>query len=267
MFEAIVNRTYHAVSWQKIPWDDPDFSRRMLREHLTQEHDAASRRATIIDQQVAWIHENVLAAKPALVLDLGCGPGLYTARLAALGHTCTGIDFSPASIEYARQHSPCTYRQGDVRAVPFGEGYDMAMMIYGELNTFIVADAQLILDKAFAALKPGGALVLEPHTYDGVARIGSQPRSWYSAAAGLFSEQPYLCLQEAFFDDNCAVSRHYVIDAETGAVTPYASMLRAYTEADYRRLLQNFRDVTFYPSLANDADQEYLCAITARKPE
>ena len=28
----------------KIPWDEPEFSARMLREHLSQEHDAASRR-------------------------------------------------------------------------------------------------------------------------------------------------------------------------------------------------------------------------------
>ena len=30
--------------WQgayEIPWDDPDFSRRMLAEHLTQDHDVA----------------------------------------------------------------------------------------------------------------------------------------------------------------------------------------------------------------------------------
>ena len=38
----------------------------------------------------------------ARVLDLGCGPGLYTTRLAKLGHTCVGIDFSPASIAYAK---------------------------------------------------------------------------------------------------------------------------------------------------------------------
>ena len=29
----------------------------------------------------------------------------YCQRLAAQGHTCTGIDFSPASIEYARREA------------------------------------------------------------------------------------------------------------------------------------------------------------------
>src|SRR6266542_3437561 len=81
-----------------IPWHEPAFSARMLAEHLSQAHDAASRRAATIDRQVAWIHEAVLRGRPTRILDLGCGPGLYTGRLARLGHTCVGIDYSPAAI-------------------------------------------------------------------------------------------------------------------------------------------------------------------------
>ena len=43
----------------KIPWDDPDFSRRMLAEHLSQEHDLASRKREMIRTQVQWIHEHI----------------------------------------------------------------------------------------------------------------------------------------------------------------------------------------------------------------
>ena len=267
MLTNIVNRTQTIGDWQKIPWDDPDFSRRMLQEHLTQAHDAASRRTSIIEQQVGWIHAQVLANQPSNILDLGCGPGLYTERLARLGHRCTGIDFSPASIDYARQHSDCTYLQGDLREADFGSGCDLVLLIFGELNTFTADDAQLILDKAFNALKPGGALLLEPHTYEFVERIGHEPPSWYSAPSGLFSEQPYICLQESFFEAPCAVTRHYVIDAATGRTTTYGSSLRGYTEADYRHLLRRFEAVTFYPTLANDRELGNLCAIVARKPE
>ena len=31
------------VEGRTIPWDDPGFSQRMLREHLSQQHDGASR--------------------------------------------------------------------------------------------------------------------------------------------------------------------------------------------------------------------------------
>jgi 2-polyprenyl-3-methyl-5-hydroxy-6-metoxy-1,4-benzoquinol methylase len=72
----------------------------------------------------AWIHEHLLEGKPSSILDLGCGPGFYSHRLAARGHRCHGIDFGPASIEYAQQHDPspsqCTFALGDIRHAPFG---------------------------------------------------------------------------------------------------------------------------------------------------
>ena len=37
----------------QIPWDDADFSRRMLAEHLSQDHALASRRTEWIDRQAA----------------------------------------------------------------------------------------------------------------------------------------------------------------------------------------------------------------------
>lgn len=45
---------------KKIPWDDPEFSARMLSEHLSQNHNAASRRTDKIDQHTSWIHHHIL---------------------------------------------------------------------------------------------------------------------------------------------------------------------------------------------------------------
>jgi len=104
----LVMRSPKPTPWaegETIPWSDPGFSARMLQEHLSQVHDEGSRRFEIIDRQVAWVHEQVLGGRPARVLDLACGPGLYTSRLAKLGHTCVGIDFAPASIGYAAERA------------------------------------------------------------------------------------------------------------------------------------------------------------------
>ncbi len=111
----------------------------MLKEHLSQEHDAASRRFEIIDGNVGWIHRQILAGKPSKILDLGCGPGLYCSRLAALGHRSWGVDFSPASIDFAKKdaeqkNQACQYTLGDIRQVDFGQGYDLVMLIFGEFN-------------------------------------------------------------------------------------------------------------------------------------
>src|SRR5512133_1170729 len=95
------------VPWQErdnLPWDEPAFSERMLKEHLDQSHGAASRRMVEIRAQVeamtVW-----LQLKPGhRLFDVTCGPGLYAAEFAYRGLTVSGIDFSPASVRYAREH-------------------------------------------------------------------------------------------------------------------------------------------------------------------
>lgn len=275
----VVSRQPSPEPWSEgetIPWHDPAFSRRMLKEHLSQEHDHASRRFETVDRHVRWIHGELLAGRPGRILDLACGPGLYSSRLARLGHECLGIDYSPASIEYARDEAAreglsCRYLLEDVRRAEYGEGFSLAMLIYGEFNVFSPGNAATILQKACRALVPGGLLLLEPHPYDYVERLGRAPAGWYSAEGGLFSERPHLYLQENHWDEGrrAATTRYYIVDAATGEVTRHAGSMQAYADDDYRALLgaQGFRDVRFYPALAPAEGQARsdLIAIVAAK--
>jgi SAM-dependent methyltransferase len=275
----IVHRERAPQPWaegEKIPWNEPGFSRRMLKEHLSQEHDAASRRFEIIDTHVKWIHTQVLKGDPTRILDLGCGPGLYTNRLARLGHRCVGIDFSPASIAYAREQAEaarlnCTYIQQDIRTADYGDEYGLVMSIFGEFNVFRPEEARGILEKACRALVPKGFLLLEPHTFEAVVKIGEEPSSWYSAQKGLFSEAPHLCLQENFWnaEDSVAIIRYYVIDAATGEVARHSSSTQAYTNQEYRSLLAEcgFGEPVFYSSLGGDAGNPEgdLIAVLSQK--
>jgi SAM-dependent methyltransferase len=275
----IVRRNAQPGPWAEgdnIPWHEPGFSQRMLREHLTQAHDAASRRAPRIDAQVRWIQTHLLHERPKRILDLGCGPGLYASRLARLGHTCLGIDYSPASIAHARQEAEreglsCRYVLEDIRQADYGSGHDLAMLIYGEFNIFRPSDIRAILHKAHGALKEGGLLLLEPHTPEAVEAQGHGPSDWYATSGGLFSERPHLCLTDRHWDTDTetATIRYYVVDAASGDVTRYAQTFQSYTREAYAAILQKcgFAEVTFYPSLlgAVDPDEPYLLAIVARK--
>lgn len=254
----VVQREMVPKPWEegeKIPWNDPAFSRRMLKEHLSQKHDAASRRTATIKKHVDWIDSFVLDGKLSRILDLGCGPGLYCARLAALGHACHGIDFSPASIEYAVKNAPegCTYTLGDIRSTDFGSGYDLVLLIFGEFNVFRPGDARLILEKASAALNQGGKLLLEVSTFDTVYELGNQPATWYSAKNELFAEEPHLCLMESFWDEaqNVATERYYIVEAASGEVTRYAASTQAYENEELAKLVleAGFLAPVFYPSL------------------
>ncbi len=275
----IIQRESPPVPWtegEKIPWNDPGFSQRMLREHLSQDHDAASRRFEIVDGHVEWIHYNILAGAPSSILDLGCGPGLYSSRLATLGHRCQGIDFSPASIEYAKVNAEqknltCQYTLGDIRETDYGQGYDLAMLIFGEFNVFRAHDARLILEKAYQALDDNGIILLEPHTFEAVQMIGEQPASWYSSEAGLFSETPHLYLYESFWIEEIqvAIERYFILDQFSNQISRYSATVQAYRENDYQELLQEsgFRDVNIFSSLLGTPDEvhQHLFAITARK--
>lgn len=155
----------------KIPWDEPAFSQRMLENHLSQDHDWASRRQDVIEQQVAWIASLLPAG--AHILDLGCGPGFYTHRLAERGFHCTGVDFSPASVSWARQQAQnaglnIDYIQQDIRTYCPDEPFDFIMMTFGELNVFSTMDAHSLISLCAQWLVPGGKLLTEVHTFEEV---------------------------------------------------------------------------------------------------
>jgi hypothetical protein len=145
------------------------------------------------------------------------------------------------------------------------------MFLFGELNVFRLAEAQAIVRQAHQVLGEGGLLLLEVHTFAAVRDIGQQPRSWYSANGGLFSERPHLVLTESFWDAQHAVAteRYFVVDAATGAVTRHAASMQAYTDEQYRSLLAGggLAAVSFYPSLTGHVDEaqaELMVAVGSR---
>ena len=275
----IIDRRSPPEPWaegEKIPWNDPDFSQRMLKEHLSQNHDLASRRFEMIDRHVEWIARTFLVRNPSRVLDLGCGPGFYSERLARLGHDCVGIDFSPASIEYAKSNADSAglkidYRLGDVRSLDYGTGYDSILFVFGEFNVFQRNDAEQILGKASNALSPGGILILEPQSFDGIQRGGEIPSCWHTHEKGLFSDSPHIWLEEHFWDADTSTSttRFFIVDAGSGDVEKYALSNQAYTDTELQQMMTSadFVNIQQYPSLAGSREdaQKGLFVITGQK--
>ncbi len=265
----IIGREQCPAPWsegENIPWNDPEFSERMLAEHLSQEHDLASRRSENIEQHVEWIFSEVMGSRPARVLDLACGPGLYSIALARNGCECVGIDFSPASIRHAREIAgsgsshACSFHHADVRDARFGEDFDLVMMIYGQINVFRRDQGLEILKKAHSALKSGGVLLLEVQTREQIQNEGESEPTWYSAESGLFSPDPHLVLQENFWDSDAgaSTSRFSVIEAANCSVSTYALSNEAYTVREFEDTLDSvgFTNIEMFPSLNGTAVDE-----------
>jgi len=206
-----------------LPWDDPDFSERMLREHLDESHGAATRVTAERALQMAWLWDKLGLQSGVRVLDVTCGPGLYAVEFAKRGCHVTGIDFSPASIRYAKALAEragvarqCAFIQQDVRQMELNaESFDAALFIYGQLAVFKREEAQTLLVTIAQALKPGGKLCVELLNPDKVDKKHST--WWFTDNKGLWGDQPFLHLGERYWDEaeEISIERFHTIHLET----------------------------------------------------
>ncbi len=240
----------------KIPWDEPAFSQRMLANHLSQDHDWASRRQSVIEQQVEWIASQL--SPGAHVLDLGCGPGFYTHRLAERGFHCTGVDFSPASVSWARQQAQnaglnIDYVQQDIRSYWPDKSFDFIMMTFGELNVFSTADARSLVSRCALWLESGGRLLTEVHTFDEVKRQGMAEASWQRCPDGLFLAVPHLLLTEHGWDEEAKTSStHFWAIEANGHTTRFGSQMTAWRDDEYVSLLGSVGFTLLPPPASHD---------------
>jgi SAM-dependent methyltransferase len=233
----------------------------MLKEHLDQSHGAASRQQVEIDRQVDVMWRWLDLHPGARVLDVTCGPGLYAVRLAQRGCTVHGIDFSPASIRYARELAAregvadrCRFTQADVReALPgeAGAGYDAALFIYGQLAVFTREEAGALLGGCAQALRAGGRLLIELLNFE---RLDRRPHNswWYTDRGGLWGDFPYLHLGERDWDDqqHTATERFFIINLETGEMHTYGLVDQGYSSAEVAEMCRaaGFAQVAVYPA-------------------
>jgi SAM-dependent methyltransferase len=93
----------------------------------------------------------------ARVLDLGCGTGGESRRLAALGCRVTGVDLSEASLAYARRHVPeASFRLMDIRSLDFPAASFDGLLEAGVLFHFPKAEQATILAEIARCLTPEG---------------------------------------------------------------------------------------------------------------
>jgi SAM-dependent methyltransferase len=227
---AIAVRPRPLRAWADVddlPWGDPDFSERMLREHLDESHGAASRRpaeiARQVDLLVAWLGDAF--APGSHVLDVTCGPGLVARELTGRGLRVTGVDIAPAAIRHARELCaglPCTFVLADVREAELPvAAFDAALYLFGQPTVQREADLDVVLGRIAAALRPGGRLALEILRADGIDRSSST--SWWTGSGGLWGAGEHLVLYERDVDPgaDAVVERYHVIDLATGALRVY----------------------------------------------
>jgi hypothetical protein len=137
-----------------LPWNDPAFSARMLREHLDQSHGAASRQDPERARQLAWIWQKAGICDQRRrcsisLADRDCTP----CRWQNAGLHVTGVDFGPASVAYARELAAaagvgerCTILERDIRDLDWERGglvaFDAALLLVRAAGGFSAGDGR-----------------------------------------------------------------------------------------------------------------------------
>jgi SAM-dependent methyltransferase len=118
------------------------------------------------DEEVDGLVRMLGLDQPKKILDLACGFGRHTNRLAVLGHKMTGVDITPGFLEIARQEAAqknvqVTYLTGDMRAITFDNEFDCAMLLFTAFGYFSDDENLQVLVNVKNALHPGGLLIFD----------------------------------------------------------------------------------------------------------
>jgi len=101
------------------------------------------------------------------ILDLGCGDGFLTQRIAQSGATLVGVDSSPQMIAAAKERGvDARYASGE--ALPFDQEFDA---VFSNAALHWMHDHDAVLQGVYRALKPGGRFVAECGGQGNIAAI------------------------------------------------------------------------------------------------
>jgi len=123
------------------------------------------------DAEVAWVVRLLEIDRPMRILDLACGFGRHAVRLAALGHTVTGVDCTPGFLALARRQAAdmgvrVDLRHEDMRRVRFVEEFDRVLLLFTSFGYFEDSENEQVVRNMARALAPGGWLMFDVQNRD-----------------------------------------------------------------------------------------------------
>jgi len=109
------------------------------------------------------------------ILDVPCGHGRLSRRLAAAGMAVTGVDLTPAYVEDARadphlRPGSVTYLEGDIRALPVDGPFDAVVCWLNSFGYYDDDDCHKVLEEFHRVLRPGGKVAIDQMHHDGGVR-------------------------------------------------------------------------------------------------
>ncbi len=177
-------------------WTDNYISEQMLSFHLNGDIDVSSRNAAFIDRSIQWIVSHFNVGPGMKIADFGCGPGLYTTKLAQNAATVTGIDFSKRSIQYAqdvatRDRLSICYVNQNYLEFDTDDRFNLILMIMCDFCALSPAQRKILLNNFNTFLKPGGFVLLDVYSLSAFEKRKEIVNYEANLLSGLWSPNKY----------------------------------------------------------------------------
>jgi 2-polyprenyl-3-methyl-5-hydroxy-6-metoxy-1,4-benzoquinol methylase len=202
-------------------WTDEHTSSRMLAFHLDESVDVASRNPDFVRRSAEWIASTFGIGRHTAIADFGCGPGLYTTRLARHGAEVTGIDFSHRSLEHAkavatRERLSIRYVEQSYLDFEPEDRFDLVLMIMCDFCALSPAQRKQILARFHTILKPGGSVLLDVYSLAAYDRREVVQTYGMNLLDGFWSPNRYYGFLTIFKYDRekVVLDKHTIIEAE-----------------------------------------------------
>ena len=198
-------------------WTDEHTSKQMLAYHLNADIDVSSRRAEFIDRSVKWIASKFGIGPGTRIADFGCGPGLYSNRLAQLGARVTGIDFSKRSIDHARGVAAdggvaVEYIHHNYLDFDTEQHFDIILMIMCDFCALSPPQRMSLLRKFNSLLSSGGSVLLDVYSLNAFRERKETSLYAVNLMDGFWSAQKYYGFLNTFkYDDEKLILDKYTI--------------------------------------------------------
>jgi len=262
--KEIINNSKKPGIYEKgsaVMWTDPYISAQLLETHLNPHIDLASRKPETIRKTIDWILSQT-DHQPLEILDLGCGPGLYSEIFAEKGHGVTGVDFSENSINYARKEAEkkkleINYIRGNYLELDLEENkFDLVLLIFTDFGPLLPDERNQLLQTIRRLLKPGGIFIFDVMNENNFEEKLA-PRAWDVSEQGFWRDHPYLVLSESFLykKEKLILYQHLVADEE-GNIDTYRFWNHFFSEEDLKEILRSnkFNDFSFHENIIQSAD-------------
>ena len=202
-------------------WTDEHVSKQMLSFHLNEEVDLSSRNAAFINRSVEWIASHFSVGAGTKIADFGCGPGLYTTRLAQKQADVTGIDFSKRSIQYAKEVATkeelsIHYVNQNYLQFETDDRFHLILMIMCDFCALSPAQRKKMLGKFRTILKPGGSVLLDVYSLTAFERREETAMYEANLLNGFWSPSKYYGFLNTFKyeTEKVVLDKYTVIEAE-----------------------------------------------------